>query len=181
MSRRDFRACFRQRIRELHPLTINQVAAFPASQLEMPVILQNQRRRDAGNDFPFHLRLRALVTSGNIHSLRLGGRNRRDTHGSEGKIPQKARCNPYESHRGSPLPGRVAAGHRPWPLVQVQLARQACTLQSTYNKRLSKPPDLYLAVAGKFHSTFSHFGRTLLRTKPLRLHLSQAPSYLLKG
>src|SRR5579859_2835335 len=64
--------------------------------------------------------------------------------------------------RGSPLPGRVAAGHRPWPFVQVQLARQACTLYFTHNESLSWRPDLYLGAHWEDSFPFS----ALLSTFP---------------
>jgi hypothetical protein len=47
----------------------------------------------------------------------------------------------------TPAPGGVAAGHRPWPLVQVQLESQVCTSQSIHNKQFTKIVDLYLRFA----------------------------------
>src|SRR5580692_12481710 len=55
---------------------------------------------------------------------------------------------------------RLAAGHPPWPLVQVQVKSQACTLQQTHNKQLKKLANLYFATAREDSFPFFTFQRT---------------------
>jgi hypothetical protein len=93
MARHDLRSSLNQRVRELDPFPVHQVASFPSAQFETPVVLQDERRRFARNLFPVHHRFGTLIPSGYVHGLRVAARNRYEQNDGKGQKTCEAQAN----------------------------------------------------------------------------------------